>query len=96
MIGLHGWELLSLLDSTSVSIYRETQRNYGLFKYGMLCSHGRADNGSGAVTDKPLNEDSRWRALCETKEVFLCVKGLWAATRRCPSGLGCAGAGLAW
>lgn len=95
MIGLHGWALLSLLDSTSVSIYRETQRNYGLSKYGILCSHSRADNGSGAVTDKPLNENSRWRALCEAK-VFLCVEGLWAATRSCASGLGCAGAGLAW
>lgn len=78
MIGLHDWALLSLLDSTLVSIYRETQRNYGLSKYGILCSHCRADNGSGAVTDKPLSENSRWRALRETKRVFLCVEGLWA------------------
>lgn len=34
MIGLHGWALLSLLDSTVVSIYRETQRNYGLSNTG--------------------------------------------------------------
>lgn len=66
VIGLHGWALLSLLDSASVSIYRETQRSYGLSKHGILCSHGRADNGSGAVADKPLNESSRWRALRET------------------------------
>lgn len=96
VIGLHGWALLSLLDSASVSIYRETQRSYGLSKHGILCSHGRADNGSGAVADKPLNESSRWRALRETKEVLLYVEGLWAATRSCASGLGCAGAGLAW
>lgn len=63
---LHGWALLLLcnsqeLDSPSVSLSRETQRNDGLSDHGLLCSHSRGHRGVRAVLDKPLNESSNWR-----------------------------------